>query len=353
MTAVHVVVPGGVDDPSRPSGGNVYDRRVCDGLVARGWSVLERAVPGAWPREDAAARARLAAALRQVPDGGVALVDGLIACGAPEVLTPEAVRLRLVVLVHMPLGATADERDPLPAERERAALGASSAVITTSRWTRQWLLDHYALPQDRVFVAEPGVEPSDPAPGTPAGTELLCVAAVTPAKGQDTLLAALAEVRHLPWRCRLVGATDLDAGFVARLRRQLERTGLGDRVRLVGPRHGIELHREYADADALVLASRGETYGMVVTEALAHALPVIATEVGGVPEALGRAPDGTRPGLLVPADDPLALAQALSTWLVDDTARARLRRAARMRRPGLRDWDHATDRVAHALVQSG
>ena len=88
-----------------------------------------------------------------------------------------------------------------------------------------------------------------------------------------------------------------------------------------------------------MLASRAETYGMVVTEALARGLPVIATAVGGVPEALGRAPDGTRPGLLVPAGRPAGAGAALPRWLVDDATRARLRRAARMRRAGAAGLD--------------
>ena len=50
----------------------------------------------------------------------------------------------------------------------------------------------------------------------------------------------------------------------------------------------------------LVLPSRKETYGMVVTEALSRGIPVIASDVGGVPEALGAAPGGAQPGLLVP-----------------------------------------------------
>ena len=58
--------------------------------------------------------------------------------------------------------------------------------------------------------------------------------------------------------------------------------GLGDRVRFPGPRTGADLDRSYAAADLLVLASRAETYGMVVTEALARGLPVVAAEVGGV-----------------------------------------------------------------------
>ncbi len=57
VNEVHVVVPDGIDDPRRPSGGNVYDRRACRGLAALGWSVHEHSVPGRWPRPDAPARA--------------------------------------------------------------------------------------------------------------------------------------------------------------------------------------------------------------------------------------------------------------------------------------------------------
>ena len=55
MKAVHVVVPDGIDDPARPSGGNVYDRRVIDGLVSAGWAVDVHPVPGAWPTHGPAA----------------------------------------------------------------------------------------------------------------------------------------------------------------------------------------------------------------------------------------------------------------------------------------------------------
>ena len=105
MTAVHVVVPDGIDDPARPSGGNVYDRHVCHGLGSIGWSVHEHAVHGGWPQPDAAVAAPPSpASSRRIPDDAVVLVDGLVASTAPEVLVPHASRLRLVVLVHMPLG---------------------------------------------------------------------------------------------------------------------------------------------------------------------------------------------------------------------------------------------------------
>ena len=342
MREVHVIVPEGIDDPARPSGGNTYDRRVCDELAALGWTVREHAV------RDAAALAR---AVRRIPDGAVVLLDGLIASTAPEVLVPQAGRLRQVVLVHMPLGhRPPDDEAGAVRAREGEVLTAAAAVVTTSAWTRRRLGELYALPADRVHVAEPGVDPAGLAPGSAGGDSLLCVAAVTPDKGHDVLLDGLATVADLSWRCECVGSLVRDPAFADGVRRRARNGGLGDRVRFPGPRTGQELHRAYAAADLLVLASHAETYGMVVTEALARGVPVLASEVGGVTEALGHGDDGTRPGLLVPPGDPAALGAALRAWLEDAELRERLRRAARERRARLRPWPATASAIADVLA---
>jgi glycosyltransferase involved in cell wall biosynthesis len=200
-------------------------------------------------------------------------------------------------------------------------------------------------------VATPGVDPADEASGTTGGGQLLCVAAVTAHKGHDVLVAALAAVADLPWRCVCVGTLDREPEFVRALRRRLDAAGLGSRVCFAGPRTGRELDAAYAAADALVLASHAETYGMVVAEALARGLPVIATDVGGLPEALGRTAAGRQPGLLVPPGDPQALAVALRGWLTDPDVRQHLRAAARERRRALSGWATTTDRVARVLTE--
>jgi glycosyltransferase involved in cell wall biosynthesis len=344
---VHVVVPDGIDDPARPSGGNAFDRQVCRGLEHIGWSIHEHAAPGSWPRRDEAALATLAGIVGRIPDDSVVLIDGLVASAATEVLVPQAHRLRLVVLVHMPLGdrAGADVR-----ARERAVLSVAASVVTTSAWTRRRLLELYELPADRVHVARPGVEAADLATGTSEGGELLCVAAVTPDKGHDVLLDALATTADLSWRCVCVGSLDRDPAFADSLRRRALDRGIGDRVRFPGPRTGAELARSYAAADVLVLASRAETYGMVVTEALARGLPVVAADVGGLTEALGHGADGVRPGVLVPPEDPAALGAALRAWLTDAELRDRSRRAACERRASLSGWSTTTSAVAGVLA---
>jgi glycosyltransferase involved in cell wall biosynthesis len=345
VTTVYVVVPDGIDDPERPSGGNAYDRRICRELAAAGWSVNERPVSGSWPRPDEAACAALTGALVEIPDGAVVLVDGLIASAVPEVLVPETGRLRLVVLVHMPLW------DPGRTGAERAVFSAAAAIITTSTWTRQELLGRYALRPGQVHVAEPGADVANLAVGTSAGGRLLCVAAVTPNKGHEVLLSALASVSDLAWTCVCVGSLHRDPDFVERLEHQAMESRIADRVRFTGPRTGADLAASYDSADVLVHPSRAETYGMVVSEALGHGLPVIATDVGGLPEALGRGAEQGRPGLLVPPDDSEAFAEALRSWLGDADLRARLRQAASERRLTLPGWPDTSGRIAWVLSQ--
>ena len=346
MSAVHFIVPAGIDDPARPTGGNAYDRRIARELAAGGWTVHVHEVSGSWPRPDAQSLGTLAVAVGRIPDGALVLLDGLVASPAAEVLVSEAVRLRLVVLVHMPLGEATDGG---AREREETVLVAAAAVLTTSAWTRRTLLELYSLPSDRVHVAEPGVDRAALASGSAAAGALLSVGAVIPGKGHDLLVDALAPLTGCRWQCSCVGSLESDPAFVERLRRRVLDARMDGRVCFPGPQAGTDLARSYAAADVLVLPSRTESYGMVVVEALARGLPVVAAEVGGVPEALGHGADGTRPGLLVPPGDSVALREAIESWLEDAELRRRLRRAARERRESLAGWSTTTSVVADVL----
>jgi glycosyltransferase involved in cell wall biosynthesis len=335
MTTVYAVLPDGFDDLTRPTGGNVYDRHVLRGQEALGHRVIELPVTGAWPTPEAGDLERLDASLATVPDGGVVVIDGLVASGASAVVPRHAARLRVVVLLHMPIG---------PDRGEEQVLGSAAAVVTTSAWTRERMRGWYGL--SRVDVALPGVDPVDaarPHRSAAGGTSFLCVAAVHPGKGHDLLFDALSALGDRAWTLTCVGSLDVDPDHVSALQTQVYARSWERRVIFTGPLTGRALGAAYGVADLLVLPSRSESYGMVVVEALAHGLPVVATAVGGVPEALGRAPIGALPGMLVPPDDPDALSGALQAWLDDPGLRERLGRAAAGRRPTLRRWAQTID----------
>jgi glycosyltransferase involved in cell wall biosynthesis len=352
LRSVHFVMPGGVDDPANPSGGNAYDRRVCLDLPGFGWQVHKHLVSGSWPRPEAAARTELARTLAELPDGTAVLLDGLVACGVPEIILPEAERLRLAVLVHLPLGDETGLARQVAAEldaKERAVLRAVPAVIATSDWAVRRLVSHHGLAPEKVHCAAPGADIAPLASGTDGVSRLLCVAAVTPRKGQHRLVEALAELTDLRWSCVCVGGLGQDPEYVAHLRGLIGKYGLQDRLELAGPKAGAELDAAYASADLMVLTSYAETYGMAVTEALARGIPVLATDVGGLPEAVGRAPDGGVPGILVPPEDPAALAAELRGWFGEADVRRRLKAAARGRRAALNGWASTAQSLAGVL----
>jgi glycosyltransferase involved in cell wall biosynthesis len=350
IVRVHVIVPEGFDDPGQPTGGNIYDQRVCAGLAEAGWEVLVATVAAAWPARGPGARADLAGVISAIPDGATVLIDGLIASPSAAQLLPHAGRIRMTVLLHMPLVTAVDApHDPGAERSERSVLRAAAAVIVTSDWTRRQILTRYAIPACCVHVARPGADRvADKA--RPVRGHLICVGVLSRHKGQDLLVEALAALADRDWHCVLAGSLDRDPDFVEHLQTRITRLGYDHRVRLSGVLTGAALSQAYTTADLLVAPSRSETYGMTVTEALAHGLPVIATAVGGLPEAFGATADGTGPGQLIPPGDPVALAAALGAWLDDEGHRRRLRAAVRQRQLTLPGWAQTTQEIAAALT---
>jgi len=140
------------------------------------------------------------------------------------------------------------------------------------------------------------------------------VAALETRKGHDVLLHALARLRRegVALRCLVCG----DGSRRAQLENLAQTLGIADAVRFLGEQ------RQVADVlaalDVFVLPSRHEGLGVAILEAMAMSLPVVASDVGGIPEIV----DAGRTGVLVPCEDAAALAAAIAA-LDRDRERAR------------------------------
>ena len=337
------IVPG---DPAQRTGGYLYDAHIVTELRRLGWTVAVHGLPGRFPEADATARDALERTLATLPSGRLVVVDGLALGGLPEVAIRHGCRLRLVALVHHPL---ADERGLSLARRhcllasERAALAAVGRVITTSPWTARRLAD-FGLQRSRVSTVEPGVTPLALARADGEPPRLLCVGTVSPRKGQDLLVRALACLRDTPWHCDCIGSSTRDPDFAGAVAGLIHEAGLDDRIQLHGECDDAHLRAAYAGADLFVLPSHYEGYGMVVTEAISAGLPVLTTTGGALSETL---PPGA--GIAVPPDDVDALTEALAALIGDRARRHALREGARKARAALRDWPQAGAEFAAAL----
>jgi len=342
---IAVVVPGSI---GQRSGGYEYDRRIVAGLRARGWVVDVHEIDGAFPRPSAAALAMAAQTLATIPDGSLVLVDGLAFGAMPAEVEREHARLRLVALVHLPLAAEVgiDRQEAQRFEQgERRALAAARTCVVTGADT-VGALEAYGVRTEQIAVVEPGTDQAPLAKGSRNPLHLVSVAAITPGKGHEILLRALARLRQRAWRLTCAGSLDRDPGTAARVRELVDAEQFGKRVALVGELDATELSALYDSADVFVHASLHETYGMVVAEALAHGVPVVGSATGAIPDLVG--PDA---GLLVPPGDVAAIERALSSVIDDQGVRDRLATGARRVRDRLPTWDDAVDRMASVLAR--
>ena len=334
---VDLVIPGGLD---ARTGGFIYDRTVVEQLRDRNWRVDVHGLDPSFPRPTAEALGDAAARLAGIPDRRRVIIDGLVLGAIPAIVERHARRLCQLGLVHHPLaeetGLAADVQAALR-QSERRALAAVSAVVVTSPFTARALGD-YGVEPGRITVVRPGTDPAPLAAGGDGTLQLLCVATLTARKGHLLLIEALADLRDRDWHLRCAGSTDRDPETTSAVRRRIAELGLEARVSLLGELRQSALGRQFHEADAFVLASHYEGYGMAFAEALARGLPIVATSGGAVPETVP--PDAA---LLVPPGDTRALRGALARLLDDTALRAALRAGARRARRRLPTWQDTGD----------
>jgi glycosyltransferase involved in cell wall biosynthesis len=332
-------VPG---DIAAPTGGYAYARKLLS-LAPEVDIALHRVpLPAGFPHPSPNDIADTAARLRDCP-GAVLLIDGL-AYGAftPDLLA--TIHRPIVALVHHPLaletGLDPARRDAL-ATSEREALAHTRAIIVTSRDTARILLADFAVPSGKITVAEPGTDPAPRATGTGDPVQLLAVGTVSPRKGFDLLVAALAGVSDLPWRLTIAGALDRDPVAAGSLMAAIESAGLRERVSLVGVLRESELSDLYASADMLVSPSFFEGYGMALAEALARGLPLVASTGGAAAQTV---PDAA--GLKVPPGNVARLRDALARMIADPELRRRCADASWAAGQSLPRWRDTASTIA-------
>jgi glycosyltransferase involved in cell wall biosynthesis len=319
-TRTHYCVSPPLDGP--PTGGTLYNAHLLKALDREGVKAprvsLEQAV--ALADRDAAV---------------TFWVDSLFLDALPAVARLARGYVHLVAHYLPTLVASEIEGRPFAiSEMERMGLEAARSIVVPSGWLRS-VLRSVGVDPRRVIVAEPGVELTARLPTAEPrreGLHAVVVSNVVPGKGVLPLLEAVAsELRESPFaslRITIVGSLEADAPYAARCQ-AVAANGLAGRVVFRGtcPAHDAQV--EIAGADVFVSASRMESYGMALAEAVALGVPILAHRGGNVPAHVDERAGGTV------FDDDAALARALvrlasaPAALRERTVKARAARRAR------------------------
>ena len=217
----------------------------------------------------------------------------------------------------------------------RRVLRAAAAVVVFTAEQRQAVASEYGVDVARIFAMRNGVEGSffnDDERVLPARPRLLYVGRLAVEKNVSALLQALAGISER-FETTLVGDGNLESD----LKHESAKLGLRN-VWFHGRAAGRELLAAYRTADVLVLPSRHEGMSLVLLEALAMGLPVVATDISGNREVVLHGENG----LLVPPDDPAALRAALLEIIADPDRYQRMSRAARKLAEQYR-WESVSD----------
>jgi glycosyltransferase involved in cell wall biosynthesis len=310
------------------SGGYIYDRLVIEQLRELGDEVTCLSlVPGA------STRPRLLAARYDVVVGDELCFRELF----PLFRDAEPGLWRVLLVHHLSAWELAEgsERSALLA-LEKLTIDAADVCLATSPVTADRLRGEGFLREIRVAVpgadrlprpSSAGQEPSG------ARVRLLFVGNILARKRVLELVEAFARLPSSHAELILVGA-ELEPAYAERVRAAIAEGGVESRVSWLGSLLEAGVAEQLALADALVLPSALEGYGMVLSEALWAAVPIIAARVGAAEQLVNQ----TAAGLLFEPDDEAGLPAALAWFVADRALRAKLRRAARASSEALPRW---------------
>lgn len=241
-------------------------------------------------------------------------------------LAAHSLGLPVVFTVH---GWAFTEGVPVPKRQvyllaEQFVSRFSSRIITVSEYDRKLALRHQIAPPHKIVAIHNGIPDVSLALRARPEVEpvrLVMVARFEAPKDHVTLLRALAGLRMLPWELELIG----DGPLMRQVQAEVRRLELTERVTFLGARNDVA--ERLAQAQTFVLVSMWEGFPLSVLEAMRAGLPVVASDVGGVREAVV---DGET-GFLIPPGSDAVLRARLQQLIMDASLRIKMGKAGRRR----------------------
>jgi glycosyltransferase involved in cell wall biosynthesis len=333
MMTVYFLIEG---DIRSLTGGYLYNTHIINGLKKKGYTVV---IVGAdWPWKDIDSLEKVCRKqLKNLPHGSWVVIDSLVLAPLHKIVQEFGVSLKFLGLMHLPVSydILSGVHGKLGGN-ELLALHHICRVVVTGRFTYDLLCNAGVNPA-RIRIAEPGTEHFPRKRHyKPVPSQLLCIANYSAIKAQDVLIRALFSLRDRDWTLHLFGNMDSDKEYAAAIRTLIQQLEMEQRIIMHGIVKRHELSEVFLAADLFVMPSLFESFGMALTESLAHGIPVVTTTAGNIPYTI---PAGM--GLLTEPANEEQLADAIRS-LFDDVAKySTLCAAASRYYLQIRSWDQA------------
>lgn len=341
---IFFIQSGGFD--SLISGGNLYNQRMVEGLKDKGAKVtfipLKR-FP--FPQHDDVEELR--SHLEHIDDKSLVVIDSLVMGAVPELMQTYSRQLKIIGLIHLPLHLDIHHHEEIREKfriQELQCFNQVSALIVPSPFTKDRLIG-MGIRDSKIAVIRPGQDrPLTFREYPKIPVNLLCVSNISRRKRQLDLLQALSGLKHHDWHLTLCGNTGFDPEYFESLRLLIENADLRERVKFTGQLPHQELTTYYEQADLFVFPSDFESHPMVLAEAMAHKLPVVASRNGANEIILP--PEITR---FFMTGNVQELGEILHELMTHESSYKNLTDACKTLKLTLPDWEESITKLYHFL----
>lgn len=265
------------------TGGYIYNKYIVDGLLLKNYKVSVISLKGNFPHPTQEDLEKCDKILSNLTGDEFLIIDSLILGAIPDLIPKIKKTIITVGLIHLPISIDiTGVKKPELSYAEKQAMELTNKLVVTSHFTKNILLQS-GLTIEKISVIEPGIEDYPVKNSYPEKPyNLLCIANYTRSKNHDLLIKSLNQLKEYSWEMNFYGNTT-DIEYFTEIKSLIKKFGLSNRIFLNGPLEREKISEVYLNSDLFILPSKFETYGMVLTEALAHGIPVITTSSGGIP----------------------------------------------------------------------
>ena len=250
--------------------------------------------------------------------GALPVLDGMLLPDLEQQIEALSA-LDAVVLVHH--ASAKAGRDPGQRQAikqiEQRMVPRFRRVVATSEGVAEMLATEFGVPAPIVF--RPGLLDLPRSPGSSSGCNLTCIGVITPRKGHDKLLHALACLTDLDWTLTIAGDARRDPLHATSIAALIDTLGLRPRVTIMPDPSSEMLETVWQATDLFTLASRWEGYPASAAEALRRGVPVVALSIDALSILMT-----PRCGILCDPDDPATVSKCLRRAIADNDLRAAL-----------------------------